>query len=208
MSVYKYKPAVVKEVLECKTERLTDSIEARYCLSIKLNNNLDSSYVFIMLNPSIADKEVSDLTITKLCNFSHSLNEVGSIHIVNLYPFYETDSAELSSIIHKLQKADRSLYETAVKTNHQIIANLAKESKKIIFAWGDCPKRFDKRSFNKQCHDVKQLLKGINKDEAFVIKTHYNRLLTVKNSPRHPCMNRLNGLMPYQEPYELSQMTQ
>ncbi|MBN7742792.1 DUF1643 domain-containing protein [Bacillus velezensis] len=208
MSVYKYKPAVVKGVLECKTERLTDSIEARYCLSIKLNNNLNSSYVFIMLNPSIADKEVSDLTITKLCNFSHSLNEVGSIHIVNLYPFYETNSAELSSIIHKLQKENRSLYEAAVKTNHQIIANLAKESKKVIFAWGDCPKRFDKRSFNKQCQDVKQLLKGINKDEAFVIKTHYNRLLTANNSPRHPCMNRLNGLMPYQEPYELSQMTQ
>ncbi|MCX4184177.1 DUF1643 domain-containing protein [Bacillus amyloliquefaciens] len=175
---------------------------------MKLNNNLDSSYVFIMLNPSIADKEVSDLTITKLCNFSHSLNEVGSIHIVNLYPFYETNSAELSSIIHKLQKENRSLYEATVKTNHQIIANLAKESKKVIFAWGDCPKRFDKRSFNKQCQVVKQLLKGINKDEAFVIKTHYNRLLTVKNSPRHPCMNRLNGLIPYQEPYELSQMTQ
>ncbi|WP_332274910.1 DUF1643 domain-containing protein [Bacillus velezensis] len=199
MSVYKYKPAVVKEVLDCKTERLTDSIEARYCLSIKLNNNLDSSYVFIMLNPSIADKEVSDLTITKLCNFSHSLNEVGSIHIVNLYPFYETNSAELSSIIHKLQKEDRSLYEAAVKANHQIIANLAKESKKVIFAWGDCPKRFDKRSFNQQCQDVKQLLKGINKDEAFVIKTHYNRLLTVKNSPRHPSRPGLKWLEPFHE---------
>lgn len=199
MSVYKYKPAVVKEVLECKTERLTDSIEARYCLSIKLNNNLDSSYVFIMLNPSIADKKVSDLTITKLCNFSHSLNEVGSIHIVNLYPFYETDSAELSSIIQKLQEADMSLYEAAVKTNYQIIANLAKESKKVIFAWGDCPKRFDKRSFNKQCQDVKQLLKGLNKDEAFVIKTHYNRLLTVKNSPRHPSRPGLKWLEPFHE---------
>ncbi|KAF6690709.1 MULTISPECIES: DUF1643 domain-containing protein [Bacillus] len=199
MSVYKYKPAVVKEVLECKTERLTDSIEARYCLSIKLNNNLDSSHVFIMLNPSIADKEVSDLTITKLCNFSHSLNEVGSIHIVNLYPFYETNSAELSSIIHKLQKENSSLYEATVKTNHQIIANLAKESKKVIFAWGDCPKRFDKRSFNKQCNDVKQLLKGINKDEAFVIKTHYNRLLTVKNSPRHPSRPGLKWLEAYHE---------
>ncbi|WP_179288790.1 DUF1643 domain-containing protein [Bacillus velezensis] len=199
MSVYKYKPAVVKEVLECKTERLTDSIEARYCLSIKLNNNLDSSYVFIMLNPSIADKEVSDLTITKLCNFSHSLNEVGSIHIVNLYPFYETNSEELSSIIQKLQKENSSLYEATVKTNHQIIANLAKESKKVIFAWGDCPKRFDKRSFNKQCNDVKQLLKGINKDEAFVIKTHYNRLLTVKNSPRHPSRPGLKWLEAYHE---------
>ncbi|AWD89933.1 DUF1643 domain-containing protein [Bacillus velezensis] len=166
---------------------------------MKLNNNLDSSHVFIMLNPSIADKEVSDLTITKLCNFSHSLNEVGSIHIVNLYPFYETNSAELSSIIHKLQKENSSLYEATVKTNHQIIANLAKESKKVIFAWGDCPKRFDKRSFNKQCNDVKQLLKGINKDEAFVIKTHYNRLLTVKNSPRHPSRPGLKWLEAYHE---------
>lgn len=83
-----------------------------------------------MLNPSIADKETSDLTITKLCKFSHSLNEVGMIHVVNLYPFYETNSKKLSSIIHQLQKEDNSLYEAAVKTNRQIIGALAKESKK------------------------------------------------------------------------------
>ncbi len=28
MPVYKYKPEFVSEVIECKTERLTDSIEA------------------------------------------------------------------------------------------------------------------------------------------------------------------------------------
>ncbi|WP_206699719.1 DUF1643 domain-containing protein [Bacillus atrophaeus] len=170
-----------------------------YCLSIKLNNTLDSSYVFIMLNPSIADKETSDLTITKLCKFSHSLNEVGMIHVVNLYPFYETNSKKLSSIIHQLQKEDNSLYEAAVKTNRQIIGALAKESKKVIFAWGDCPKLFDKQSFNKQCHDVKLLLKDMNQDEAFVIKTNYNKLLTVKDSPRHPSRPELKWLEPYQE---------
>ena len=68
-----------------ESKLLLSFIDKQYLASI-------ASYVFIMLNPSIADKEVSDLTITKLCNFSHSLNEVGFIHIVNLYPFYETNS--------------------------------------------------------------------------------------------------------------------
>ncbi|MEC1289536.1 DUF1643 domain-containing protein [Bacillus mojavensis] len=209
MRIYRYKPEFVKEVIECNTETLTSSINVRYNLSIKLNNTLDSSYVFIMLNPSQANKDISDLTISKLCKFSHSLNEVGTIHIVNLYPYCETDPKQLSSKIQSLKQENSRLYKKSIESNHLILRSFAKKAKKIILAWGDCPDSFNKHNYTNQCNKVKSLLKEeVNQENIFVIKTHHNTLLTLQNSPRHPCMNRLNCLLPYQEPYELSQMTQ
>ncbi|MED0586507.1 DUF1643 domain-containing protein [Bacillus subtilis] len=199
MPVYKYKPEFVSKVIECKTERLTDSIEARYCLSIKLNNTLDSSYVFIMLNPSIAGRDVSDLTINKLCKFSHSLNEVGTIHIANLYPFYETNSMLLSSLIKNLQNENKNLFDEVMATNRQVLSSLVKDSKKVVLAWGDCPDLFDRQFHIKQCHDFKLFLKEASQNQVYVIKTHFERLLTVKNSPRHPSRPMLKGLVPYKE---------
>ncbi|CUB28512.1 hypothetical protein BN2127_JRS1_08914 [Bacillus cereus] len=199
MPVYKYKPEFVSKVIECKTERLTDSIEARYCLSIKLNNSLDSSFVYIMLNPSIAGRDVSDLTINKLCKFSHTLNEVGTIHIANLYPFYETNSTMLSSLIKNLQHENTNLFDTVMATNRQVLSSLVRNSKKVVLAWGDCPDLFDKQFHKKQCNDFMLLLKEANQTQVYVIKTHFDKLLTVKNSPRHPSRPMLKGLEPYNE---------
>ncbi|GIN68462.1 DUF1643 domain-containing protein [Bacillus glycinifermentans] len=197
MPIYKYNPEFVKEVVECKTEKLTDSIEARYCLSIKLNNTLDSSYVFIMLNPSKADKEISDLTIGKLCKFSHTLNEVGTIHVVNLYPFYETDSKLLSSLIYNLQNENNDLFVKASETNLQIIRSLAKNSKKVILAWGEYPKQFNKQVYRKQCEECIALLQEIKQDQIYAIKTQHENLLTLTHFPRHPSKNRLVSLELY-----------
>ncbi|MFN2747274.1 MULTISPECIES: DUF1643 domain-containing protein [Bacillus] len=197
MPVYKYNPNFVKEVVECKTERLTASIEARYCLSIKLNNSLDSSYVFIMLNPSKADKKISDLTIGKLCKFSHSLNEVGAIHVVNLYPFYETDSKLLSSLISYLQNENSDLFRQATENNLQIIRSLAKGAKKVILAWGEYPKKFNKQAYRKQCEDCIALLQEIEQDQIYAIKTQHENLLTLTRFPRHPSKNRLVNLELY-----------
>lgn len=155
MPVYKYKPEFVSKVIECKTERLTDSIEARYCLSIKLNNTLDSSYVFIMLNPSIAGRDVSDLTINKLCKFSHSLNEVGTIHIANLYPFYETNSMLLSSLIKNLQNENKNLFDEVMATNRQLLSSLVKDSKKVVLSCCCLKKRAKIRFMS-----LKLILKG------------------------------------------------
>ncbi|MFT4447270.1 DUF1643 domain-containing protein [Bacillus subtilis] len=175
MPVYKYKPEFVSEVIECKTERLTDSIEARYCLSIKLNNSLDSSFVYIMLNPSMAGRDISDLTINKLCKFSHTLNEVGTIHIANLYPFYETNSTMLSSLIKNLQHENTNLFDTVMATNRQVLSSLVRDSKKVVLAWGDCPDLFDKQFHKKQCNDFMLLLKEANQNQVYVIKTHFDK---------------------------------
>ncbi|MFC8150402.1 DUF1643 domain-containing protein [Bacillus paralicheniformis] len=197
MAIYRYKKDFVKEVIDCKTEKLTSLIEARYCLSLDLNNGLDSSYAVVMLNPSKANKEISDLTIDKLARFSHSMNEAGTLHIVNLFPFYEPKSENLASIIKNLRIADEELYNQAMDLNGQIIESFVKGAKKVILAWGDCPDSFSKLLYDQELKKIGELLKQLNYKETYAIKTQFERLLTVKNSPRHPSRPSLISLEPY-----------
>src|SRR5690625_313413 len=67
----------------------------RYSLTRIWNRNLKRATI-IMLNPSIANVLKNDLSVNRCLNFCID-NRYGSLEVVNLFAFIETDSKKLSA---------------------------------------------------------------------------------------------------------------
>jgi len=80
---------------------------------------------FILLNPSTADGEEDDDTITTLINRSKNWG-YGSIVVVNLYSYRATSPEELKEVPDPVGE----------KTDEYIL-KAAEESSKIVCAWGN-----------------------------------------------------------------------
>lgn len=83
--------------------------------------------MFIGLNPSKADEEDNDPTITRVCSIAKH-NGYGGVYMVNCFSHISTDSAGL--IVNRFTSA----------FNNYIITQIAKKCKDVVFAWGSSNK--------------------------------------------------------------------
>ena len=95
----------------------------RYSLTRKWDEDLKKATI-IMLNPSIANVLKNDLSINRCLNFLID-NNYGSLEVVNLFAFIETDSSKLSA---------RSEFIGSQNDNYIRLA--VDSSDIIIVAWG------------------------------------------------------------------------
>jgi len=84
-----------------------------------------SHVLFVMLNPSVADRYFDDATIRKCMAFARRWN-YGGIEVVNLFALRATDPRELR----------RAEDPVGPDNDRQILIAVRKSSGPIIFAWG------------------------------------------------------------------------
>ena len=115
---------------------------------------------FIMLNPSRADAEFNDPTITRCINFAQAWG-YGRLEVVNLFA-YRTAHPSLLKQTAKPVGSD----------NDQYVLTTVQHSEQVILAWGN------HGTWQQQDLHILQLLKNY---------THlYCFGMTKKGSPRHP----------------------
>lgn len=183
-------PSFVTKV-NCDKRKLGNGIFIRSYLDVRFsigNNRKSTVITYIMMNPSKADNDISDLSVNAVIKLSYNLackQGIGNVkvNIVNLFPFYETNSKKL---YEKLERYAEKEYIINV-----IIEERINESDTIIFAWGNIPPKCKELHQNK----VQFFFNKINrKDNTFVLRTHYDNVLSQKANPMHPNRKRLIGL--------------
>ena len=124
-------------------------------------NSSNETVTFIMLNPSCADAEVDDPTITRCINFAKSWG-YGRLEVVNLFA-YRTPKPSL------LKQAA----EPIGKENDRHIIESVERSDRVILAWGN------HRTWRKQdLYTTLELLKN----HSYL----YSLGVTERGCPRHP----------------------
>ena len=166
--VYRY-PEFVNSIT------LNATKDKRYWLRLGIDKNKEEDIVVILKNPSRANDKVSDKTVFNVCNYIYrnqktysALKNIRSIIILNLIPYYQTDSKKLQSwkeVVIDFQ-------------NLETIKSFTTECDKIIIAWGNHPKGlYDEYLFLKS-----KVIKIItrNKKEIFYVDR-----ITIKGNPKH-----------------------
>lgn len=185
----------VKSV-KCISKMLLNGIEARYSLTVTLDNFHTKTLTYIMMNPSIADLLQSDKTVNRVIAFAASeankLKEIGQVNIVNLFGLYETRSPSLQSIIDQLSPTPG--YADYLIKNRNSIQDGISKSDYIVLAWGDVPPKMKAKLHTEEVNYVYDCILNHNKgDSVYILNTlnqNHKTILTNSKRPRHP--NRIN----------------
>jgi hypothetical protein len=87
--------------------------------------NKGARYVnFVMLNPSTADAEVLDPTVTRCVKYSHQWGYDG-VHVTNIFALRSTDPRELYAVT-----------DPVGPSNDQFILETADRAALVVVAWG------------------------------------------------------------------------
>ncbi len=196
-----YNDNYVEKVVKCEKKLLTNNIEGRYLLKVKLKNNFPDTLTIAMMNPSNADKKYSDDTVNKVIEFVYEMNSckqsivrnIGFINIVNIFPAYEPNSGKVRDKLDKIIL--NSKLNSMQKRNKIAFNNAVSESQKVVLAWGDVPSKVKAKIHNHEAIMMHKLLvqHGLE-DNTYVFKyEEYEQILTNKKRPRHPSWNTLNS---------------
>ena len=144
----------------------------RYTLSRTVNILSNRLLLVCMLNPSTADEQTNDPTISRLCRLTES-NGFGNLKVINLLGVRETNPQNIW--LH-----GDPVGEENWKIWNQVIKSLNPNEDMISVAWGRSPKS--------QKHLT--LYRPILKQASFYLDIWKNPLMTwitnVDGSPRHP----------------------
>lgn len=170
MPIYKHPEFVIHTADKIIVEQ-----NKRLWLSLTIDKNGKDSIVVILKNPSKATKGVSDKTVYNVTSYIYKnkikikqLKNVGTIIILNLIPFYQTDSNLL--VTYKEMVIDKENLET--------IKNVTSKCKNVIVAWGNHPK-----GLNNEYETIKGSVLGMlktNNNSVFFIDK-----LSKKGNPKH-----------------------
>lgn len=105
----------------------------RYWLEATLAGEPKKACLFLMLNPSTADEDVSDRTLTKCKRFADRWG-YSTLRVVNLFAFRSSDPDDLARVDDPVGK--RSLCSRCQAGNDWHITSAAQSVDKIILAWG------------------------------------------------------------------------
>ncbi|WP_243356791.1 DUF1643 domain-containing protein [Bacillus litorisediminis] len=139
-------PNYVVTPVFCKIKKLNKNISSRTELTAKLDNNYDKSILFILMNPSKANEVESDRTINKCASIAfHDLEHlhIGQFSIVNIYPFYESNSKELNTVINNVKAVSKTFYYREIFYNLKVVENKIRNSDFVMLGTGGIPKDID-----------------------------------------------------------------
>jgi hypothetical protein len=166
--VYKYPDFVIDVELD-----KTDS--KRFWLKLIIDESKTESIIFILKNPSRANKEVSDKTVYNVSSYIYqnrdkydALKGIGSVIILNLIPHYETYSNKLEPLKSEVICAE----------NLSTIHRLSSEHSKVVIAWGDHPSGLFKEYETLKSHVMHILAENYN-------KVFYVDKLSKGGNPKH-----------------------
>lgn len=151
----------------------------RYWLELTIDKKFTEKIIIILKNPSRATLEESDKTVNTVVQYINKnrkkipeLNRIGKVLILNLIPFFETDSSKLIDF-------KESIID---KKNIEILNKFCSENKKVIIAWGNHPS-----GLFYEYQDIKNEVFKIllnNKNEIYFISKQNNPNL-LNNNPLH-----------------------
>jgi len=96
----------------------------RYWLARNWSNDLPT-LGWIMLNPSTADAELDDLTLTKCIGFARQ-HGYGRVLLANLYAYRSTDPRQLANVADPIGPE-----------NLMYLERLCEQSAEVVVAWGN-----------------------------------------------------------------------
>lgn len=190
---------------ETNNMKVTQFIRKREILRVRICGKNEKKIMVIMMNPSKADKNKSDNTINKVLKFVHSdtnslfskIPGVGEVIIVNLFPFYKTQSGQLQHIINSAQSIlGQMAYEDLISENNKIIGYLAEQVDYVVLAWGNVPNNMHRDIHKAQIRNISNLLHDNHvTNKIFVLKTNKKPILTKEGFPRHPSRVKIQNLV-------------
>lgn len=180
-----------------KDEIIESTLFTREYLEIPIINGGSKTICFCLMNPSKADFESSDKTVNTIINLvnekrEETFKDIGTIIIVNLFPFYETVSSFLGVIINYFGEDQDKKLKKMLANNRQVIQERMSSSDKIVLGWGDCPNNFKKVIYESEIKEV--LKKASKKKNIYIFEDKNNTGLTLNNQPRHPNRLQTNSL--------------
>lgn len=189
------------QVKRASKKKITDTISIRDWLEIEINDQAVHTLLYILMNPSKADRIECDDTVKKLLDFTRKQTErpgsiipgVRNIIIVNLFPFYKTDSNELYQVLEELEFT-RNGYQDLMKANLLKIRKGIQEAEYIVFGWGDPPKNVDEWYHRELTSSILKHVKKCQKENMYVFTSNREKIITKKRHPRHPIIISLTGL--------------
>lgn len=176
-----YDKAFFKRVVDIKEDKTTE-IPRRYSIEIELNRSgnskADENIVIIMMNPSKANKNLSDDTVNRVIKEIHTQRKrVKIITILNLFVVFEKDSTKLKDYICDTgYEFTAGIDDSNLYNNDDIIEQRCKNANEVIIAWGDGKQKWYRRREN----EVLSILKDINIDILCC------NSLSMLGYPRHP----------------------
>jgi len=142
---------------------------------------------FIALNPSKADENTDDNTVTWCRNYVKRTNYYGGFYMMNLFAYVESKPKSLKEAGYPISFDNKN-------DNNNYLCNLSKKVKQIIVCWGNNGKH------NNRSTAVLDILK---QEELYCLK------INKKGEPRHPSRFHLPEnfkAIPYPRPSDKSNL--
>lgn len=162
-----------EKFVDIKNILIDDEKGFRYSMFVPFKNSTNENCALvIMRNPSSADQSKSDKTINNVLRFCKS--NYSGVYIVNLYPYYETDSTKLKDFIESCS------YEVKMQQNYDAIDKILDKVDDAIVAWGtnNTGHKYD----NEYENNVELILDKLNKANKNVFAIRF----TSSKNPWHP----------------------
>lgn len=149
--VVRYPSCVVKKGI--KINQNTNA-NCRYSLEIPIipQGKKDNGTVCVILkNPSKANLTQCDITVCRVCNAA-SYNDYSKVIVLNLFPYYSTESVGLKSFFSSGNYADE------MNKNETEIQKFCTKSVDTVFAWGQL--KFSKSLYDSVIQNTIPLVNG------------------------------------------------
>jgi Protein of unknown function (DUF1643) len=176
--------------IEIDEESFIGNIDVRYSLTIPFLNRRDGLSVgIVLMNPSEANKDISDGTVNKLVDFfyHHQIDghRIKEITICNVLPVYASNTTSAKTHIRVLHEAN--VLNRVQKLNEAKLAITLKDKRLIVLGWGKPEvKTIPNLLYYKEVLRIVDLLSMMYKEKLYVfdIKNAISTF-TEHGDPRH-----------------------
>ncbi|MBW3699331.1 hypothetical protein C2U27_03460 [Bacillus aerophilus] len=157
----KYDIKTYKHTIDSDNTQIQNKLWKRYLLRVRTLKENDIKYTFLLMNPSAAVRNKSDRTVNKVIKDAFN-DGAGIVDVVNIFPFYETNSKKLGKVLDKISDTDLDIIqkENLEKIKLSIKSSI-KSGGKVICGWGNRPTKLNKSNmmiYNSNLHCIKNIL--------------------------------------------------
>ena len=188
MAKKSYNSELVKtKGIKVNKKSLNSHIETRTSLNIPLMRGIASC---ILMNPSTTDSVDSDDTINFVTEYIYNnFPEIQRIRFYNLYPFYESRSPKIYTLICTLTPSD---YRTAMNKNRLEIRKSLVSTTHLFLGYGQCSGDSNDKTnyYDIETGKLLNMIQKHYKNDIFVFETSQSKNILIKDKyPRHPNPN-------------------